>query len=193
MEHDPHDDASRHQRPRRGRLHRPQSFHGTRPGFCIEMIDAAFIDSDFRHRVVSGSTDADGLAEEWIELDAPTELYANARGDHVLAVTIRVESGVVRILAINAFAAGSLRHPQKPSDRPDGAQQLLWLAHPRSGLAVELVSHSTGRVDAVLVLDGVRAFNRSDVPRFVGSFASAIDLVEQMIRDTGLRPDHRGI
>ena len=187
MEHDPYDDASRRQSPRRGRLHRPQGFHGKRPGFCIEMIDAAFIDSDYRHRVVSGPTHAEGLTEEWIELDAPTELYANPRGDHVLAVTIRVENGVVRILAIDAFAARSLRSPQKASDRPDGLQQLLWFAHPRSGLAVEVVSDSTGRIDAILGLDGVRAFNRSDVPRFVGSFASAIDLVEQMIRDTRLR------
>ena len=193
MEHDPHDDASRHQRPRRGRPQRPRGYRGTRPGFCVEMIDAAFIDSDYRHRVVSGATDAEGLTEEWIELDVPTELYANPRGDHVLVVTIRVEGGVVRILATSAFAVGSLRNPHKPSDRPDGLQQLLWLAHPRSGLAVELVSDSTGRIDAVLDLDGVRAFNRADVPRFVGSFASAIDLVEQMIRDTGLRQDHGGI
>jgi hypothetical protein len=193
MEHDPHDDTSRRQRPRRGRLHRPRGFHGTWPGFCIEMIDAAFMDSDYRHRVVAGPTDAAGLTEEWIELDAPTELYANPRGDHLLAVTVRVENGEVRILANDAFAAGSLRHPQRPSDRPDGLQQLLWLAHPRSGLSVELVADSTGRIDAILGLDGVRAFNRSDVPRFVGSFASAIDLVEQMIRDTGLRQDHGGI
>lgn len=193
MEHDPHDDASRRRRPRRGRLHRPQGFRGTPPRFCVEMIDAAFIDSDYRHRVVSGLTDAEGLTEEWIEVDVPTELYATPRGDHILAVTIRVENGAVRILAIDAFAAGSLRHPQKPSDRPDGSQQLLWLAHPRSGLAVELVADSTGRIDAILGLDGIRAFNRSDVPRFVGSFASAIDLAEQMIRDTGLRQDHGGI
>ncbi len=193
MKHDPQDDAPLHHRPGRGRMERRQSARGMQPRFCIEMIDAAFIDSDHHHRVMSGAPDAGGIAEEWIELEVPTEVYATPSGDHRLAVTIRVENGVVRILATDVYPPGSLRSPQKPSSRPDGSQQLLWIAHPRSGLAVELVSAAPGRIDANLALDGVRAFNRSDIPRFVRSFASAIDLVEQTIRDTGLRHDRGAI
>lgn len=194
MEQDSHDDNARH--PRRPRRRSPERVRPHSQGhalFCLEMLDAAFMDSDFRHRVVVGDVGPDGRPAEWIELDAPTELYANPQGDHRLTVTIRVEASAVRILAADVYPPGSLRSPPQTADRPGGSRQLLWLAHPRSGLAVELVADPSGRIDAILALERVRAFNRADVPRFVRSFASAIDLVEQTIRETGLREDRWGI
>ena len=187
MNDDHHDDASRHRRQRADRLDRPPSHHIGHPRFCIEMLDAAFIDSDFSHRVVAGEADSDGITEEWIELAVPTELYATPEGSHHLAVTVRAPSDAVHIVAIDVYPPGSLGTPSKTSERPEGSRQLLRLSPPRSGLFVELVSHPTGRIDAALDLQGVRAFNRADVPRLVRSFASAMDLVEQTIRDTGMR------
>lgn len=166
--------------------------HHGHPRFCLEMLEAAFIDSDLEHRVVSGDVCPDGTVEEWLEVVAPTDLYVDAAGNHLLAVTVRVDSGVVRVVATGVYAPGSLRSPQSPSDRPDGSRQVLWFTSTRSHLSVELVVTASGRFDAVLNLDAVRAFNRVDVPRFVRSFASGMDLMEKMIRDTGLRVDPWG-
>lgn len=166
--------------------------HQRRPRFCLEMLEAALIDTDFRHRVVTADVGPDEAADEWIEVEAPTDLYTNADGEQLLTVTIRVEDGAVRMLATDVYPSGSLRSPTKPSDRPDGSRQVLWLTNTRLNLTVELVAAPLGRLDAVLNLDGVRAFNRADVPRFVRSFASGMDLVEQMIRDTGLRVEPWG-
>jgi hypothetical protein len=192
MNDDSHDDASRHRRQRGDRLDRARSNHTGHPRFCIEMLDAAFLESNFGHRVIAGAADSNGIAEEWIELAVPTELYATAEGRNLLAVTVRLQAGDVHILAIDVYPPGSLRIPSKPSERPEVSRQLLRLSPPRSGLFVELVSDPTGRIDAALNFQGMQAFNRADVPRLIRSFASAMDLVEQTIRDTRMRHDERG-
>lgn len=190
MEHDPHDaNSRRHRRRPHGRFEQTDHDRQRRPRFCIEMLDAAFMDSDVPHRVVTVEADGDADSEEWIESDTPTKLYTNTRGEHCLTVTVRVEAGAVRMLATDAYAAGSLRRPPKPADRPGGSNQILWLAHPRSGLVIELVMGASGRIDAILGLEGMRPFNRADVPQFVRAFASAIDFAEQTIRETGLRQE----
>lgn len=163
--------------------------HPGRPQFCLEMIEAAFIDSDFRHRVVAGDICPDGTTKEWLEIDTSTELYADENGDHELTMTIQVEDGAVRILATGFYPPGSLRKPAQAADRPDGSQQLLWLGHSRSDLVFELVETLSGRIDLCLSLQRARPFNRADVPRFVRSLVAAADLVEQTVRDTGLRLD----
>jgi hypothetical protein len=180
-------DASNRQHPLRRRVERIRPFRAGRPRFCVEMLDAALIDSDYSHRVVAGSLGNDGAPEEWIELQVPTELYANPTGDHRLAVTIRLDDGAIQIVATNVYLQGSLRSPLHFCNSTHTSRKLLGLTHPPSGLEVELVVDATGRVEARLRLDNVGPFNRADVPRFVSSFASAIDLVEQTIRDTGLR------
>lgn len=189
MTGEPDDDAPNRRRSRRGRLERIRPSSTGRPRFCVEMLDAALMDSKYSHRVVAGTLGSDGAPEEWIELNVPTELYANPQGERLLAVTIRVDDGVVCIVATDVYAPGSLRGPLRPAGRAESSRQLLWLAHRPSGLGVELLVDPAGRIEARLSLDNVRAFNRADVPRFVGSFASAIDLVEQTLRDTGLRRD----
>lgn len=193
MTNEPHDDASPSRRQRRGRRDWIQPRRAGRPRFCIEMLDAAFMDSEYSHRVVTGTAGGDGVQDEWIEVDAPTDLYANSRGDHRLTVTVRIEAGAVRILATEVYPRGSLRSPPHRPDRPHGARQLLWLAHPRSGLVAELVADSSGRIDAIFDVESVGPFNRADVPKLVRSFASAVDFVEQTVRDTGLREDRSGI
>jgi|LakMenEpi03Aug12_release.lakeMendotaPanAssembly.Ray.scaffolds.fasta_scaffold68865_7 hypothetical protein len=186
---EPDDDAPNRRRSRRGRLERIRPSPTGRPWFCVEMLDAALMDSKHSHRVVVGANGSDGTPDEWIELDVPTELYANPQGKRLLAVTIRVEDGVVRIIAPDVYTPGSLRSSPYTFGRTESWRQLLWLAHPQSRLEVELLVDPARRIEARLSLENIRAFNRADVPRFVGSFASAIDLVEQTIRDTGLRKD----
>ena len=167
--------------------------HPGQPHFCLEMIEAAFIDSDFQHRVVTGDIDPDGTRKEWIEIDAQTALYTNEMDEQSLTVTIRVEDGAVQILAAGFYPPGSLHRSAKPKVQPDGSKQVLWLGHSRSDLVVELVENPTGQIDLRLCLQSTRPFNRADVPNFVRSFIAAADLVEQTVRDTGLRQDRRSI
>jgi len=174
-------------RPSRSRAERTEDHRTGHPAFCIEMIDAVLMGSDYGHRVVTRSIADNDIPEEWIELEVPTDLYTNAKGDRRLAVTIRIEKAALRILAIEVYPRGSLRTPRVRHGEPCDSTPLLWFAHPRSGLAVELISEPLGRIDAIVGLSGVGAFVRTDILRFVRAFASAMDLVEQTIRDTGLR------
>jgi len=191
MTEEPHDEAAHRGRPHHGRLERIRPARTGRPRFRMEMLDAALMDYDHSHRVVTGTRNADDGPTEWIELDLPTRLYANPRGDHSLAVRLHVQDGDIRISAIDVYPPRSLRGQPTPTGPLAGSCQLLWLTDPQSGLTAELVVSPTGRINAHLNLDDVRALNRADVPRLVSSFAPAIDLIEQTIRDTGLRQDRQ--
>jgi len=163
------------------------------PRFCLEMIDAALLDTDFRYSVVEAAAPSDdGLVEEWIELAAPTSTYTDATGNHSLAVTIRVDDGVVGIRAHDLYPPGSLERPSAPQTRPDGARQVLWLACPpaqgrKSRLSIEILMDPLGRIDAILHLDKASPFNRADVPGFVRAFATAIDLAHDTLGALGVR------
>ena len=172
----------------------PRGGRGIRaPRFCLEMIDAALLDTDLRYRVVEGATPSlDGPVEEWIELAAPTSSYTDAAGKHLLAVTLRVDDGIVVIRSYDFYPPGSLKQPSVPPTRPDGTRQVLWLAcaqarGTRSQLTVEVVMEAHGRIDAILHLDKAGPFNRADVPGFVRQFAKTIDLAHDTLGALGLR------
>lgn len=158
MAHDPADDQPDRSRPSgRGCRRKSSTRRSNGPAFCIEMIDGVLMDCDYDHRVVAGVTADDGVTEEWIELEAPTDLYVNARGEHRLAVTIRIEAGLPHMMAIDVYPSGSLRSLPSPSG---GVRQLLWLAASFAAL------RSFGTVP-------VRNRNRIGVPRFVAHWRRA--------------------
>lgn len=158
------------------------------PRWSLEMFEPTLMDGGIPYKVhdarKSGMNDA---AAGCIEFSLPTRLYRNTAGGSEVLVRLSVDDGRLGITAPALYPRGSIKRTTEPPPDRDGHLRVLRMGDDDC-TQLDLFIMADGTVTAVLRLETVHTpFNRGDILALAQHFAGGIDLLEVVVRQSGLR------
>jgi len=161
------------------------------PRWALEMFEPTLMDDGIAYTVHDASpSESDSTARSWIEFICPTESYRDQSGDNELLVRLTVDDGRLSVTAPHVYPRNSLIRTTDPPPDRDGNLRVMRLGE--EGLTqIDLMMAADGAVTASLRMETIlRPFTRREIMPIVQLFVEGIDLLDFVVRQSGLLIAH---
>lgn len=162
------------------------------PRWNVEMFESPLMDHCIAYTVhVASPSEPELPARGWIEFTRPTNKYRDQNGNHKVLVRLTVDDGRLSITAPHVYPRNSLIRTTNPPPDRDGNLRVVRLGE--EGLTqIDLMMATDGLVTATLRMETLlRPFTRHDIVQIAHLFVEGIDLLDFVVRQSGVLITHR--
>lgn len=161
------------------------------PRWALEMFEPTLMDHGIAYTVyVASPPEPEFPARGWIEFTRPTNEYRDQNGNHKVLVRLTVDDGRLSVTAPHVYPRNSLIRTTNPPPDRDGNLRVARLGE--EGLTqIDLWMAADGRVTASLRMETIfRPFTRREIVQIANLFVEGIDLLDFVVRQSGLLIAH---